>query len=56
MDYFVNVLSTLNVVGPLLSMEGQKSVRFHQKYMNFCFTVESQMKVLRVCNNMRVSN
>ncbi len=26
----------LNVVVALLSMQGQKALRFHQKYFNFC--------------------
>ncbi len=24
------------MVGPLLSVEGQKALRFHQKYLNLC--------------------
>ncbi len=35
-----------NISVMLLSMEGQKALRFHQKYI----------KVLRVWNDMRVSN
>ncbi len=27
----------LNVVVPLLSMQGQKVLRFHQKYLNLCY-------------------
>ncbi len=37
MDYFNNVLIpfwVLNGVVPLLSMEGQKALGFHQKYLN----------------------
>ncbi len=39
MDYFNNVLATflgLNMVTPLLSMQHQKALRFHQKYLNLC--------------------
>ncbi len=32
-DYFNNVLTTLNVVLLLLSMDGQKALGFHQKYL-----------------------
>ncbi len=43
MDYFNDVLTTfwaLNVVVPLLSMQGQKALEFHQKYLNLCFEDE----------------
>ncbi len=39
MDYFVNVLGTflcLDRVVPLPSMEGQKALGFHQKYILIC--------------------
>ncbi len=26
----------LNMAGPLLSMQDQKTLRFHQKYLNLC--------------------
>ncbi len=37
-----------NVVVTLLSMEGQKTLGFHQKYLNLCLT--------GVCKDIRVSN
>ncbi len=43
--YYLSV--PLNVVAPLLSMEGQKALRFHQKYRNLCS--EAQVWI-----NMRV--
>ncbi len=39
LDYFLMFLipsGTLNVVRPLLSMEGQKALGFHQTYLNLC--------------------
>ncbi len=39
MDYFNDVLILRFcawIVVPLLSMEGQKALRFHQKYLNLC--------------------
>ncbi len=58
MDYFNDVLTTflglecyVSVV--LLSMEGQKALRLHPKYLNLCSEEE---KVLWVWNDMKVSN
>ncbi len=36
MDYFNDVLTTLNVSVVLLSMQGQKALGFHQKYLHLC--------------------
>ncbi len=44
----------LNSVVALLSIEGQKALGFHQTYLNLCS--EDELKVLRVWNDMRVSN
>ncbi len=37
MDYFNDVLTTtlLNVIVPFLTMQGQRPLGFHQKYLNF---------------------
>ncbi len=41
MDYFVIFVTSLDlVVVPLLSVEGQKVLRFHQKYLNLCSEAE----------------
>ncbi len=45
----------LNMVVALLSKEGKKALRFHQKYLNLC-TKNEPMKVLRVWNDMKVKN
>ncbi len=36
MDYFNDVLTTLDVSVVLLSMQGQKALGFHQKYLHLC--------------------
>ncbi len=57
MDYFNDVRTTflaLNVVVALLSMQGQKALGFHQKYLNLCSEDERRWQVLRVWT--RVSN
>ncbi len=41
----------LITVVPLLSMEGQKALGFHKKYLNWCSEVERKSG-----NDMRVSN
>ncbi len=43
----------LTMVIPLLSMQGQKALIFHQKYINLC---SRWTKVLLVRNDMSVSN
>ncbi len=50
MDYFTDALM---VVISLLSMKGQRALRFNQKYLNLCSEDE---QVLQVWNDMRVSN
>ncbi len=45
----------LNIVVALLLMEGQRALRFPQKYQNFC-SEDEQGLVLQVWNDMRVSN
>ncbi len=47
-------LCALTMVIPLLSMEGQKALGFHQKYLNLCS--RRWKKVLRVWIDMRVSS
>ncbi len=45
MDYFNDVHTTflaLNVAVALLSMEGQKAIGFHQKYLNLCYKDEQR--------------
>ncbi len=44
----------LNMVVPLLSMQGQKAIGFHQKYHNLYSKLWT--KVLQVWNDMSVSN
>ncbi len=55
MGYFIDVLTYfLDLecgIVPLLSMQCQKALEFHQKYLNFC-----SEEVLLVWNDMRVSN
>ncbi len=56
MDYFTNVLlhfCALIMVTTLLSMEGQRALRFHQKYLNLCSEVNEG---LRFGTTLRVSN
>ncbi len=36
MDYFMDVLRFWALSVELLSMEGQKALGFHQKYLNLC--------------------
>ncbi len=43
----------LNVSVVLLSMQGQKALRLHPKYLNLCSEDE---QVLRAWNDMKVSN
>ncbi len=45
----------LNIVVALLLMEGQRALRFPQKYLNFC-SEDEQGLVLQVWNDTRVSN
>ncbi len=44
MDYFTDVLYYVsgsgNIAVALLSMEGQRALRFDQKYLNLCFEDE----------------
>ncbi len=48
---------TLNMSVALLSMQGQKALRFHYNYLNLCSEDERmKIKVLWVRNNMRGSN
>ncbi len=52
--HYIIVLSPflgLIIVVPLLSMEGQKALEFHKKYLNWCSEVERKSG-----NDMRVSN
>ncbi len=54
MDYYNNVLTiflALTMVIQLLSIQGQKTLGFHQKYLNFCYNDEQ-----RPCVYMMVSN
>ncbi len=50
--WYISVPGNIAVV--LLSMEGLRALGFHQKYLNLCS--EDEPKVLRVWNDMRVSN
>ncbi len=43
----------LNIVVTLLLMEGQRALKFPQKYLNFC-SEDEQGLVLQVWNDMRV--
>ncbi len=52
-DYFNNVLTTflaLKVLVVLLSMEGQKALGFHQKYLNLCSEDERRSCHMGVSN------
>ncbi len=44
----------MNVVVLLLSMQGQKALGFHQKYLNLCS--EDERRVLQVWNDVKGSN
>ncbi len=41
-DYFNAVLTTLNLSAALLSMQGQKALGFHKKYLNLCYEDEQR--------------
>ncbi len=47
-------MDNMNVVVLLLSMQGQKSLGFHQKYLNLCS--EDERRVLQVWNDVKGSN
>ncbi len=51
----MNLLSSwaLNMVVASMSMDGQKALEFHKKYLNLCS--EDKTKVLRVWNEMKAS-
>ncbi len=56
MDYFNDVLTTflgLERGSPLLSMQGQKALRFHKQYLNLCSEDEQRSYGLE---RMRLSN